>query len=242
MSNFFDLHDRFVQANGVGAWPLRLNLRHAAIVERHRSLFQGAKVLDIASHDGRWSLAALRAGARHVTGVEVRPDLVKAADDNMAAYGVPNSRYRFVCADAIETPFESGFDLVLCLGYFYHTLHHVRLIENMISTGASAIIVDSMVATGDGMGIEIRAEEVDNPANGYSRTGERAGTVLIGYPTLPALSLMFSHYGFAVEYVDWNALLAEHGVDASASRYNGPENPVADYAFGERATALAYRP
>ena len=56
-------------------------------------------MLDIASHDGRWSMAALDAGARHVIGVEGRPELVDAARATLAHYNVPQEMYSFLHSD-----------------------------------------------------------------------------------------------------------------------------------------------
>lgn len=51
-----------------------------AIIEEHREELNGARVLDIASHDGRWSFAALQVGAAHVTGIAGREHLVTDAN------------------------------------------------------------------------------------------------------------------------------------------------------------------
>src|SRR3954470_3000649 len=49
----------------------RMNERYEALFAGNRDIFKGARVLDLASHDGRYSFAALKTGAAHVTGVEV---------------------------------------------------------------------------------------------------------------------------------------------------------------------------
>ena len=59
---FFDKYSRFFDTSSVGNWPDRLNSRYRAIISANKSLFDGARVLDLASHDGRWSYAALDAG------------------------------------------------------------------------------------------------------------------------------------------------------------------------------------
>lgn len=70
---FFDPYAQFLTTSATSASPSRLNARHAAIIQGNLELFRGKRVLDIASHDGRWSFAALHAGAKHVTGIEIRP-------------------------------------------------------------------------------------------------------------------------------------------------------------------------
>lgn len=243
MPDFFDVHDRFLRTDGVGAWPDRLNARHAAIVDRNRHLFERARVLDLASHDGRWSFAALKAGACHVTGIEARGQLVGRANALMQSYCVAGDRFAFVEVDILKARHlhEQRFELVMCLGYFYHTMHHVAVLELIHATGAPALIIDTMVAPGDDVSIRIARERVDHIGAGYSDSGLALGRLLIGRPTVPALNFMLAHYGFSAEYFDWPALISARRipVDASAKRSN--RNPVVDYALGERITALAIR-
>src|SRR5262245_34258311 len=101
--------------------PGRLNLRHQVIFDDNREIFEGAHALAIASHDGRWTLAALDAGAKHVTGIEARADLVEHAQDNLAHYGVDDDRYDVLHGDVFEvlngSEEELEADVVLCLGF-----------------------------------------------------------------------------------------------------------------------------
>ena len=85
---FFDQYDRFYTTSQTSPFPHRLNGRHQAIIARNASIISGKRVLDIASHDGRWSFAALQAGAAHVTGIEPRRELIANAHETFAHYGV----------------------------------------------------------------------------------------------------------------------------------------------------------
>src|SRR3990170_6442773 len=58
-SPFFDQFPRFYETSQTFAYPSRLNLRHEAIFGENQDIFEGRRVLDIASHDGRWSFASL---------------------------------------------------------------------------------------------------------------------------------------------------------------------------------------
>src|SRR5438046_1422930 len=70
---FFDQYPRFYETSQTGNVAGRLNQRHHAIFTQNADIFPGARVLDIVSHDGRYSLAALKSGASHVLGIEGRP-------------------------------------------------------------------------------------------------------------------------------------------------------------------------
>lgn len=54
----------------------RLSLRHDHSIKPFKDAIAGAKVLDLAAHDGRWSYALAQAGARRVLGIEARQELV----------------------------------------------------------------------------------------------------------------------------------------------------------------------
>jgi len=242
MKSFFDDYPRFFETSSVGAWPIRLALRHHAIIESNEDILRGARVFDLASHDGRWSFAALKAGAAHVTGIEVRPHLVQAAGENMQAFGVPESDYSFLVGDlnhVLKAPVTC--DVALCLGYFYHTLNHLALIEYLASTGARHLILDGMVEPGDASVIRVYAEPVENDANGSTQAGLFDGKILVGHPSVSVLIQMLRHYGYEGMVFDWQALIASRGVNADTSRGHDASNPVGDYARRARATIVARR-
>jgi 2-polyprenyl-3-methyl-5-hydroxy-6-metoxy-1,4-benzoquinol methylase len=135
---FFDQFPRFYRTSSTAPETTRLNLRYEAIFGENRDIFEGASVLDLASHDGRWSLAALAAGARSVTGIEARPELVKGAAKNLAEYGYQADRARFITGDVhqVLTTQELDADVVLCLGFLYHTLRYNELLNGIRKTNA----------------------------------------------------------------------------------------------------------
>ena len=128
----------------------RMNERYEALFASNRDIFDGARVLDLASHDGRFSFAALKAGAAHVTGVEVRESLIDKAHETFAFYGQDPESYRFVCGDVFEVLAREKFDVdvVLCLGYLYHTYRHTELMYRLHDLAPKHLIVDTMVMPG----------------------------------------------------------------------------------------------
>ena len=96
---FFDSYPRFFETSRTGAWANRLNKRHKAIFETIPTLFETKRVLDIASHDGRWSLAALQAGASDVVWIEARAHLIDNANENLRHYQCDSKRFRFIQDD-----------------------------------------------------------------------------------------------------------------------------------------------
>ena len=84
---FLDKFPRFYTTSHTSPDPHRLNSRYEAIIAKNADRLAGKRVLDIASHDGRWTFAALSAGAAHVTGAEPRRELIDNAESTFAESG-----------------------------------------------------------------------------------------------------------------------------------------------------------
>src|SRR5438067_448859 len=85
---FFTSYPNFLKTSEQGAHLDRLNARHVALIATNKAHIEGKRVLDLASHDGRWSFAALQAGASYVHGIEAREHLVENSEINFSLYGV----------------------------------------------------------------------------------------------------------------------------------------------------------
>jgi hypothetical protein len=228
---FFDEHPRFYETSETAAHRGRLNLRYEAIFAENRDIFAGARVLDIASHDGRWSLAALKTGAAQVVGIEARDELVRAARENLERYAGAG-RHRFVAGDVFEVLARERIeaDVVLCLGYLYHTLRYNELMRRVREIGPRYVVIDTTVLPGRrGPVVRLLREPTGKQKNAVADAYSFGETTLVGWPSLPALELIVGAYGFAVErYSDWGSLLRDN-----------PElqDVVDDYAEARRVTA-----
>ena len=138
MKHFFDLHSRFFETSVVGTKSgqgksQRLYRRYEAIIRYPYEIYRDNSVLDIGSHDARWSIAALDAGAKFVIGVEPRQSLVHKAIENAELYGYPD-KVNFLPEDIFRLlpSFKPGqFAVVLCLRIFYHIMDHYRLMRSL---------------------------------------------------------------------------------------------------------------
>ncbi len=231
---FFDRHPRFTETSQTGSTALRLNRRHTAIIEWNATLFPGARVLDIASHDGRWSAAALDAGAQHVLAIEARSHLVANANETFGHYGVPQARYELRTAD-IFTELRNNcprVDVVLLLGFFYHVSNHTELVSLVAETGAAHVVVDTNIVAEKDVSarwpsiIALRPEELEHEWNRYTPEVEGSKTAPVGVPSRGAVRQLFEHFGFVAEEYDWKA-------DLEA---NGSPTDLYDYIADERAT------
>jgi hypothetical protein len=229
-SMFFDDYPAFYETSQTTPQPSRLNLRYEAIIGENQDILQGARVLDIASHDGRWSFAALKAGATHVVGIEAKQELTDNAARTFDRYGVEPAAYEFVCGDIFEVMASRSVevDVVLCLGFLYHTLRYNELLSLIRQSNPKHVIVDtSVIARGKGPLIQLRAEDASKERNAVPDRYSYADTVLGGKPNLAGLRVMFHAYGFNLTKIaDWGSLLRDN-----------PESGAVDvYARGERVT------
>jgi hypothetical protein len=230
---FFDDHRRFMETSETASDLRRLNCRHRVMIERQAALLQGARVFDIASHDGRWSFAALKSGAAHVTGVEFRADLVDAAHATFAQYGIAPDRHRFIIGDVFDVlgdpeRHEVGpVDVVMCLGFLYHTLRFPDLMLGIRRLQPEVVILDTSVVPGKGRTVRLHAEDTRKQSAAAATEGNFDGVMLTGRPTAQALQFMLTAYGLEItEKIDWHA--------------EGPPNPhrngVGEYADNKRVT------
>jgi 16S rRNA G966 N2-methylase RsmD len=228
---FFEQFPRFYMTSSTAATTGRLNLRYEAIIGENRDIFDGASVLDLGSHDGRWSFAALAAGARSVIGIEARPELVQTAMETLAGYGYGPDRVRFVARDVHQALATQEFeaDVVLCLGFLYHTLRYNELLDGIRRTNARYLIIDtfSPFMKGPVPNVNVITEDADDEGKAAADIYTHEASVLVGRPNLEAIKTMLDAYGYRVERLsDWAGLLSDNP---------GAEN-CGDYANGKRIT------
>ena len=188
-------------------------------------------MLDLASHDGRYSFAALKTGAAHVTGLEVRESLIHQAQETFAFYGQDPETYRFVCGDVFEVLAREKFDVdvVLCLGFLYHTYRHTELMYRLHDLAPKHLILDTMVVPGTQPTLKVIREEDVEDIRSAAQDAWSVGQVLVARPTVPALQLLLVVYDFEIESMyDWKTRLAGRP----------PQPGLRGYAKGKRVTLL----
>ncbi len=207
----------------------RMNERYEAMIASNQDILRGARVLDLASHDGRYSFAALKAGAAHVTGVEARQNLVDRAEEAFAHYQQDPQTYRFVCGDIFEVLQREQFevDVVLCFGYLYHTYRHTELMYLIHQMRPRHLVIDTMVTRDTQPTLTVIREQDVEDARSAARDPYSVGKVLVLRPSVPALKMLVRAYGFEFESMyDWKAHL-----EARPSRLG-----LEGYAAGKRVT------
>jgi hypothetical protein len=204
---FFDNYELFYSSSETGAVPNRLNQRYRACIEWNEAAIRGKRILDLASHDGRWSFAAMKAGATSVVGIEARDHLVHAAGDNLRHYDVSENSFRFIRGDVFEIldQIEPGsVDTVFCFGFFYHVANHMLLLSKIAKLKPKYLILDTALYLDSGSAIVLYADNPEGEANAFRFGSDPTRLVVAGAPSKAALELMLSNFGWSFAYFDWH--------------------------------------
>jgi 2-polyprenyl-3-methyl-5-hydroxy-6-metoxy-1,4-benzoquinol methylase len=203
MSDFFDF---LRQGRYEDAGVRRLNIRYDHIISPLEPEIVGARVLDLGSYDGRWPYAIAAAGARSVLGIEGRADLIA----EFAAF--PDRPYKgnvnliqgdfIVAMDDLIARGET-FDLVFCLGVFYHTMQHYRMMLQMAALKPKVIVIDSVFSTAKEPVIHMVRNDTSKNLNSIPDFEGQAWNPA-GIPSLRALRMMALSTGYAMNLVQWS--------------------------------------
>lgn len=185
----------------------RMNARHHMFMAPFADEFQGKTVLDIASHDGRWSWAALNLGARHVTGIEARGTLIEKGRHLFE--GKYREAATFIEGDIFDVmpdmvKSKQQFDIVLCLGIFYHIMDHYTLLKFIRQLNPKLVILDTGLMADDKPYIHLETEATDNILNAIGHV-DGIGANVIGLVSVGGLRMICQSLGFSIEYIDWLA-------------------------------------
>jgi 16S rRNA G966 N2-methylase RsmD len=205
--NFFDEYSQFYHTSKTKPFPNRLNKRYEALIESNINLIKNKSILDIASHDGRWSFAALKNDAKYVLGIEGRKELVENSIKNMKMYKISDTKYDFVVGDIheeIKKLKQNTFETVFCFGFFYHTLDHNLLLREIKRLNPKNLILDTVISNLDLPIIELIEEDSDVEMYAIKNSENKNKNVLVGHPSKKAIEHMLENLGFEYHYYDWH--------------------------------------
>jgi len=229
---FFDDYPRFFSTSKTVEHPNHLNGRFKAIIESNLNIIKDKSILDIASHDGRWSFAALKNGAKNVLGIEARQHLVINANENMKMYGISSNQYKFITNDIhdeIKQLESNKFDVVFCLDFLYHTIDHWYLLSEIKRLNPKYVIIDTRIDLANERIIKLHIDYPEKEAHAFSAKSLKQ-QILVGTPSKLALEMMLTCLGFTnFEYFDWK------------SKIKNFRNLVS-YYHEKRITLVAYNP
>jgi len=213
INGFFDQYPEFYKTSKTTPFPNRLNNRYLALIDFNKKIIQNSLVLDLASHDGRWSFAAIKNGASKVLGIEGRKELVQNCHRNMEKYGISQEKYSFILGDVFEEIHKvksDSVDIVFCFGFFYHIMDHMHLLGEITRLCPKYLILDTSISSSDKPIIEIREEDSEKEMNAIKSTLTESKKVLVGYPSKSSLELMLTNLGYSFYYYNWHNIGIEN--------------------------------
>jgi len=203
---FFNDYPEFFKTSQTSAQPNRLNHRVSVLIEKNVDIIKGKNILDIASHDGRFSFAAIKYGANHVMGIEGRSQLVNSAISLMEKYHIPKEKYTFIANDIhkeITKIKPNTIDTVFCFGFFYHTIHQHDLLSEIKRLNSRHLIIDSNVYQSDLPLMKVRVEMGKDEGSAVHFKDNRKNGTLVATPSQSAIEIMLKTFGFRYKKYDW---------------------------------------
>jgi len=228
-TGFFNDYPKFLTSSKIVGSLNHLNGRYDAIIDSNLEIIKNSSILDIASHDGRWSFAALKNGAKHVLGIEAREHLVNNAFQNMIEYDICKDSYQFIKNDIyseIKKLKSNQFDVIFCLDFLYHTIEHWNLLSQIKRLNPKFIIIDTRIDLSNERIIKLHIDNSEKEAHAASNEPLKK-EILVGTPSKLALENMLTCLGFSnFQYFDWKKNIQDF-------------RNLVDYYHGKRITVVA---
>jgi len=203
----------------------RLNERQKRIIDANLDAIADKTVIDIAASNGRWSYAAIAAGAEKVFSIEGRPDRAAQARDYFDQLGVADQ----IEADTgdmyewLQSKASNQYDTVLCLGIFYHVMDHYMLMRRITDLHPKTIIIDSGFVRSFRNSVRIITENPNLYSNALSVHDGQSKEV-VGIVSLGLMIQMAWNFGYNCRPVIWETDDIQN------------KNSVHDYVTGRRFT------
>lgn len=126
-----------------------LNGRVEVLLNRNSDLIREARVLDLASHMGTLSYAALQLGAGQVHGIDTEDSMIRKGRQLFETMGVSRDAFEFEVRDVFEFLEQcppGAFDTVFCFGLLYYVMEPFRLLQAMARVARRGILLDTFTA------------------------------------------------------------------------------------------------
>jgi len=143
----FQENDIFT-TTGVASRAKRLNFRYNLMFKPIGDVFLGASVLDLGSHNGRWSYVAMELGARKVIGIESNKKYVKLANKIFEQKNLDKDLFEFKLQN-VETATLPEVDVVLCMGLLYYLKDPIGLLRKVANLPNKVCIIDTFHSSGN---------------------------------------------------------------------------------------------
>jgi tRNA (mo5U34)-methyltransferase len=169
--------------------------------------------IDIACHEGFYSIELAKRGVRRVLGIDIREHSLRKARFIARTLGLKNADFRRLNAEEVTPQEVSEFDVTLFLGLLYHLENPMLCLRRAASVTKDVCIIETQVidevegATEWGHkawlhGYQGALALIDESVDFTSGNNEMGATPLATCPDRRGLVTMLTHAGFPrVEFV-----------------------------------------
>ncbi len=191
----------------------RLEMVNRAVDAHFRARMREIRCLDVGCHEGYYSVAMARKGAREVRGFELRPENLRKARFVADALGLANVSYEQGNCEELSAEAHGKYELCLFLGLLYHLENPMLVLRRIASMTTEMCVVETQVVDEVEGAAEWGYREWTRPYQGIlaliDESGEffngntEAGAVPIATcPSPKALEFMLKQAGFRrVEFI-----------------------------------------
>lgn len=232
-NQFFDQYPLFYET---GATSIRHGARYECMITDQLEHIEGKSIIDLGSHDGRWSFAAAKNGASKILGFEGRQELVDLSRRNFSTYGVSGAQYEFIVGDALNLMRAHNAwqpDTVFVFGIFYHIHNHVDWISAIHDLNPKSIIIDTGLTPCEGEFdnvVRFKVEDVGSIMSTPFSATSGSSFAFAGHPSRAFIRSCLRVYGYDCHEVNWEKYLLKYG-----------SKGLEDYAEDKRGTFIATR-
>jgi 2-polyprenyl-3-methyl-5-hydroxy-6-metoxy-1,4-benzoquinol methylase len=126
-------------------WKAFMDHAWGAIVEAAGGSLAGQRVLDCGCNCGGFSIAAARAGAAQVLGVDLVPKYLEQARFLKRALAIENLQFEQWAVEDLDPVKHGQFDVTLCLGLLYHFENPILAMKKLAAMTRKVLVVDTRI-------------------------------------------------------------------------------------------------
>ncbi len=203
----------------------RLVERQKRIINENLDAIKGKVVFDLAANNGRWSYAAIEAGASKVVSIEGRKDRADEAKKYFEIIGISDKvevnvgeMHNWLFANK-----ELNVDTVFCLGIYYHIMNHYMLLQQLAELKPQTIIIDSGFVRSFRNSVHVQCEDPNLHRNAL-KVHEGQKKEFAGFVSLGLMMQMAWNLGYNCRPILWDPKKTDN------------REVVQDYMMGRRFT------
>lgn len=175
--------------------------RFTRIIFNNLDLIKHKKVFDIGCLLGSLAMIMSHNSAKQIVAVDIRKENIAVAQEVCKLAGYTNIEF-YVC-DLYDWPNMSRLiadcETILFSGVFYHINNHYQIIEQLTSTTAKNIILETVINNSQDATIKWGFEPSDDHRSGLNN-GQ--SMTMIGFPSVKFCQNLLRHHGWKILSTD----------------------------------------